>query len=878
MKGKKQKKPQSKKKTLKSSKKKKIFSRNKSNGKRKILKAKKIEKNIKTSEALKESESWVLKSIREIHEAPETEKTVSYFIRVMPELSAESLQRLIQPKPESDDIPILQVQEIEEMAAVPSLIQETEEPIPIQEETAKIQIPKRTNPQPKKLHAVKQLTFYRIGITFLWPFLKIAGVFYWTIKVFYIRKRKKREDNKFEKAKEDIVDVFAHPPKKTFREAYLLVQRKAIIYSLGILLAFALPSFGIFWYQKIIRGKNNILLASEIAIESLKTGEKAAKELLFDKAAENFKKSKKYFKLAKSDFYKLDSVTKTLAIRLPKVGKNVRAALTLMDAGENIAEAAEKISLATHTLLFEDKSKEGDAISSFLNKLSLLEENIDFAIPKVAQAKINISSLDPEKLTLANSKVLRDVQVSLPALEDNLSDMSVVLKSLLRVLGYQDWQRYLFLFENNNEMRATGGFIGSFALVDIEEGKIKNMEIPAGGSYDLQGGLLAQVASPTPLRIINPVWEFQDSNWWPDFPATAQKISWFYQKSQGPSVDGVVAITSSFIEDLLEILGPIEMEGYGRVITAGNFVAETQKIVEKEYDKDLNRPKQFISDFAPVLFEKMFSQDIEGLQKFFEIAAKALKEKQIVLYSNNTDIQKLILDLDWGGEQKTLQLGDYLSVINSNIGGGKTDGVIEEIIEHTSQILEDGKILNTVRVTRTHKGNPDDEFEGAQNVNYVRVYVPRDSIFLSASGFSRPQDSLFENPPEGFRTDDDLRNREGEHFFEPATLTEIYTENDKTVFANWIMVKPGESKTYELKYFLPSTIKQLQYIYSATFQKQIGSRNTFLSSKFIIPENFQVEETYPEFNNLSFTKNFSQVSYASELTDDIFYAALLKGE
>ena len=68
------------------------------------------------------------------------------------------------------------------------------------------------------------------------------------------------------------------------------------------------------------------------------------------------------------------------------------------------------------------------------------------------------------------------------------------------------------------------------------------------------------------------VWTMHDANWFPNFPTSAEKVSWFYEKTGGRTVDGVIAITPELLRDLLAITGPIDMPEYDKTINADNFI------------------------------------------------------------------------------------------------------------------------------------------------------------------------------------------------------------------------------------------------------------------------------------------------------------------
>jgi len=157
------------------------------------------------------------------------------------------------------------------------------------------------------------------------------------------------------------------------------------------------------------------------------------------------------------------------------------------------------------------------------------------AKPRIAQAQTGLQKLNLDGLPFSGQANLSDLENQLPKIQKGLDYFTVLSDALLEILGHEQWQRYLVVFTNNNELRGVGGFMGSYALLDVDRGRIKNLEIPAGGTYDSQGNLLVYMASPKPLQLINPRWEFQDANWWPDFPTTAEKIKTAIRENKMPT-------------------------------------------------------------------------------------------------------------------------------------------------------------------------------------------------------------------------------------------------------------------------------------------------------------------------------------------------------
>jgi hypothetical protein len=271
---------------------------------------------------------------------------------------------------------------------------------------------------------------------------------------------------------------------------------------------------------------------------------------------------------------------------------------------------------------------------------------------------------------------------------------------------------------------------------------------------------------------------------------------------------------------------------------------------------------------------------MSSLSRTLRVFSESLKEKHILIYSFNYNVQKVISEQGWSGE--VLQTGkDYLMVINSNINGFKTDGVVDEKIDHKSEIQPDGSIINTVKITRHHNGGDYDyEWWNKVNSDYMRIYVPKGSQLLSVEGHTRE----FNSPPLDydkleFRRDPQVESEEQSMEIDEETGPRIYEEENQTVFANWVYVSPKETVEVEYKYILPFRIdltknEDSMDSYSLLAQKQSGSVGSEFSSEIVLPSEMEVFWKYPE--NLS--ANEDGLSFEKVLDKDIFMGIVLTEE
>lgn len=542
--------------------------------------------------------------------------------------------------------------------------------------------------------------------------------------------------------------------------------------------------------------------AGQNAVSHIMSGFSAISSDKLSVASTDFSRASQNFAEAQESLSGLQISVVALVNLIPQTNRTFESVNSLVSAGKELSSSA---SLITQGI--EEVSN--TASIDIIVKLQILREYIQTALPHMQIASEKLKIVDIDIIPTDQHDTIVKLINTAPEIVSSMQEFLTFSDALILMLGGEGKMRYLLTFQNNTELRATGGFTGSFAKIDISHGAIENLSIPGGGTYDIQGQLTEFVAAPEPLQLINPRWEFHDANWFPDFPSSAKKMLWFYQKAGGATTDGLIAFNASILPKILEITGPIAMPKYGRTIDSENVLFETQKIVEFEYSayenkttKTENAPKQFIADLAPLLISTLQNANATQLMDIVGVIGNALGEKDIQVYFTDNQLQNTIEELGWSGSM-TPTSGDYLMVVSSNLGGGKTDAIISQQINLKVKIEENGEIYNTVSIEKQHHGLADSLFESKNNVDYIRLYVPQGSELFEGVGFEIPANNLFEESPILLNQDEDLSLMMSGLNTDIATGTDIWEESGKTVFGNWIQTAPGETQTVTFTYKLP---------------------------------------------------------------------------
>lgn len=627
---------------------------------------------------------------------------------------------------------------------------------------------------------------------------------------------------------------------------------------LGFLIIVTINAANLYSKGKALEG--DIAAQAQEGYEFLIDAGKSATKIQFDQAISTFEKAGQNFEQAKEKLWFISS-DQSFYARHRGVGQAVNA---LLNGGKNFAQAGNYFLEALEEynkipLYFVSKNKYPDKENpSITDALKKGLEKTNLAIEEISLAAEVMSTVDENTLP-------QEIQARVKFAKEKVQEVSQILNltsdhfpALLKLLGDRYPHRYLIIFQNNQEIRPTGGFIGSYAIMDINEGYIQSLEI--FDSYDLDGAYGGFIEPPDELKTFTGNWRFRDSNYSPDFPTSAQKARWFLEKEGGPSVDTVIAINQGLLRDMLEITGPVQVGNFGE-LDFENYNLLLSYIIEGKV-WGAEDPKHILKVFVPAFKDAILKE--ENIGRVGSKLYKAIQQKHIMMYSPDQEIQEFFNAVGLSGAvYKNADDEDYLSVINSAYGGTKSESFIEEKIHHDSEIDEHGNTLNTVEIRRSHLWNDDIYFQwkkilkqygfegmpdtlidilgrGANKVN-MRIYVPSGSVLIESNGSDVAT-----------KYDKDLK---------------------KTYFFTKMEVKAGESSELTIKYRLPYNLdfSKQAATYKLIIEKQPGSRGSIFTKTVHTDNALKNLGLYPNDARLDAA---GQVIYATNLVYDRYFSSI----
>lgn len=376
-------------------------------------------------------------------------------------------------------------------------------------------------------------------------------------------------------------------------------------------------------------------------------------------------------------------------------------------------------------------------------------------------------------------------------LDSSSDDIKKLVENLPTFLGEAKKVSYLILFQNDKEIRPTGGFLTAYAVFTLENGRI--ISVTSGDMYflDIDNRVPFYPKAPEVIQKYLKIkdWYIRDANLSPDFKVSAQTVEEFWNRVPGvPKIDGIVSIDTHFVESLVGLLGDIQIPGYEK-FTKDNITYQLELysvVIGSKLEKRAGR-KDLIGVLMQQIMQKAFSQSSKQYGQFVAKVWQEAVEKHLLIYLHSESLQSLAEKYNFAGRITDYD-GDYLHVNDANFAGRKANWYIVEKVTKSLE-RQGGKLISTLEINYENTGDYNVDFNTGYR-DYVRVFVPKGSKLLDSSG--------------------------------SLNGTEQLEELGKTVFSSYMAVDPKKTAKLVLKYELPDgLIKGNDY--HLLIQKQPGT-------------------------------------------------------
>ena len=226
-------------------------------------------------------------------------------------------------------------------------------------------------------------------------------------------------------------------------------------------------------------------------------------------------------------------------------------------------------------------------------------------------------------------------------------DLSETIPEILGLDGKR--REYMVLLQNEMEIRATGGFVGSYAILSFEGGRLLSFEVK--DVYEADGQLKGHVEPPEEIKkyLGESGWFMRDANWQASFPQTSREIQWFLEKETGRKVDGVIGMDLAVAKMILGVTGEIYVPDFKEKVNKDNLYEQAEFWSETNSFPGSTQKASFLGGLGTQLFEEIKNLKTTKRWELMMGMVEMLERNEIQLGFNHSETAEAMAEAGWDG-------------------------------------------------------------------------------------------------------------------------------------------------------------------------------------------------------------------------------------
>lgn len=397
-----------------------------------------------------------------------------------------------------------------------------------------------------------------------------------------------------------------------------------------------------------------------------------------------------------------------------------------------------------------------DRVTFLVTTLDKVRPQLDQIGKELETARTEMDQIDPARYPeeFRGQKVRENLFLAINTI-DRVSSLVTDAKPFLEVapdlMGVNSPKYYFVLFQNDGELRPTGGFMTAYGILKVDKGKIT--PLLSEDIYSLDAAFRKRLPAPDPIKNFHknvPYFYLRDMNLSPDFAESMKLFTDHYLNDVAGAkkdIDGVIAVDTQLLAALVKVTGPIGVPEWG------NFSAEIDKrcncpqivyrleeIADKPVSTIKTNRKAVIAPLMHSILANAFNSPKQKIAELFNVGLTAVQEKHILFYLFDEKSQKAVEAFNMAGRVREYD-GDYQLLVDTNFAGAKSNLFIKQKIDEKIEISGSGEIVKSLNITYNNPFPPSDcsLLSGGlclngQYRNWIRLYVPKGSTLLEFTG------------------------------------------------------------------------------------------------------------------------------------------------
>ena len=415
---------------------------------------------------------------------------------------------------------------------------------------------------------------------------------------------------------------------------------------------------------------------------------------------------------------------------VPIVGNQVKAVDTLANVGITLSTAGQGLVDAADSVI--NPKDDHVPISTAMAALRDTQRSLGPATAAVSQAADEVDRLKDWFLIGPLATARDDLVTRLPRIHARALSADSGLAALIAFAGDPTPKRYLFLSQNPDEVRPTGGFIGTYGVFTADGGVLKLERYD-----DIHRWTAPRPQADVPLDRVGSPYKYHDPplrrtianvNTGPGWPEAAELAAKLWKAGGEAPVDGVITFTPAVMGRILSVVGPVSIPSYGDTVTAENIAERLDFHTHTDFS-DPNR-KEFVGAVAEAVLRKLLDVPASQWEPLGRVMGQAFDAREALAWSADPTVAKALAERGWNGEFPA-HAGDFY--FNSEFEYAAKNGRgIRRVYDHHVGVRPDGSARITTKLTLTNT-DPPDPFSNASTTAYLTIYGPEGAVLDEAA-------------------------------------------------------------------------------------------------------------------------------------------------
>ena len=490
----------------------------------------------------------------------------------------------------------------------------------------------------------------------------------------------------------------------------------------------------------------------DVAVSKSQTGLNAALDGEQTSAASNWQQAASAFESAQDT---LDNPWLKSAYAIPIIAQHARALTSTAHSGAEISTAA-----ATAAKVAPYRSLRSDNGTMNINLIRAMQMPVAQAEDALVNAQRSLAEVDIKWLVPMLGEPLAKYQRELNRALPEAVQANKALQVAPELLGGEGSRQYLVLFGTPSESRGLGGFIGSWAQLNADNGKLTlarhgKISVLNDATPAAQRTITGQPEYMSRYGYLQPTKFIQNVSASPDFPTVANVAEQLYGQSGGDHVDGAIYVDPYALAALLELTGPISVEGIPQQLTSKNaasFLLHDQYV---QFPKT-NERSDLLSDVADTAFTALTQRTLPNVAKISNVLSPMVAQRRLLFTTSMDNPNRFLSSIGLTGRFPERAGTDFYSLRTSNGSGNKIDYYLHRSITYNASFNSStGAVDSTATITLdnqaptsglpdyvlgnddTLKKNPNGRPVGSNTVNFS-FYTPLTASNLTVNGTDTP--------------------------------------------------------------------------------------------------------------------------------------------